>query len=108
MKKKNAGKMCLSQYELLCASEGINVKFARQIESDDPNSDLSDLIDELKINFVYIGANAFTAPASEDNLVFSFFSKVKSYFTGTTAEYLSQNCKCRVIVVPEPDQVIHS
>ena len=52
---------------------------ARQMESDDPNADLAEFVQEVGINFVYIGAQAFTVTANEDNLVFSFFSKVKRY-----------------------------
>eukprot|EP01123_Difflugia_compressa_P009350 TRINITY_DN3073_c0_g1_i1.p1 TRINITY_DN3073_c0_g1~~TRINITY_DN3073_c0_g1_i1.p1 ORF type:complete len:167 (+),score=32.27 TRINITY_DN3073_c0_g1_i1:19-519(+) len=96
--EKNAGKLALSQYERLCQAEGVAVT-SRQIEADDPNQELIEIIKDLEIDTVYIGDMSFSSVANEDNIVFSFFSNVKRYFTGTTAEYLKENAEnCRVVV----------
>lgn len=64
--EKNAGKMSLSQvgntvartdsvqYERLCASEGINVAIATQIESDSPMEDLAGWLEEMHIGLYRI------------------------------------------------------
>lgn len=98
--EKNAGKMSLSQvlhtstftdfqYERLCASEGITVAIATQLESDSPMDDLAGWLEDMhmgihkayiclpRTDVVYIGRNAFTATANEDNVIFSFFSNIK-------------------------------
>eukprot|EP01124_Arcella_intermedia_P027758 TRINITY_DN549_c0_g1_i2.p1 TRINITY_DN549_c0_g1~~TRINITY_DN549_c0_g1_i2.p1 ORF type:complete len:177 (+),score=33.17 TRINITY_DN549_c0_g1_i2:44-574(+) len=100
--EKNAGKLALSQYERLCQAENIPVT-VRQIEADDPNEELVDIITDLEIDTVYIGDMSFTNVANSDNIVFSFFSNVKRYFTGTTAEYLKEhvNSTTKIIVATE-------
>jgi len=96
--EKNAGKLALSQYERLCNAEGITCT-TRQIEADDPNQEIVDIIQDLEVETVYIGEMSFTNVANDDNIVFSFFSNIKRYFTGTTSEYLKANCEgCRVVV----------
>jgi len=96
--EKNAGKLALSQYERLCNAEGIPVT-VRQLEAAEPNQELVEIVKELKVQTVFIGDVAFTNVANEDNIVFSLFSNVKRYFTGTTAVYLKENCAdCKIIV----------
>jgi len=65
----------------------------RQVEADDPNQELVEIISDWKIQTVYIGEAAFTSVANDDNIVFSLFSNMKRYFTGTTATYLKENAQ---------------
>jgi hypothetical protein len=104
--EKNAGKLMLDQYARLCKIDGMKVEFARQFESDDPPSELLELIEEYKIDEVFIGEQAFTAPIGVNNLVFSTFSYLKQKIWGSMADYLLYYCKCRCVVVPDPS-VIH-
>jgi hypothetical protein len=75
--EKNAGKMMLDQYARLCKIDGMRVEFAKQFESDDPPAELLELIEEYKIDEVFIGEQAFTSPIGANNLVFSTFSYLK-------------------------------
>eukprot|EP01121_Diplochlamys_sp_Union-15-3_P019933 TRINITY_DN7624_c0_g1_i1.p1 TRINITY_DN7624_c0_g1~~TRINITY_DN7624_c0_g1_i1.p1 ORF type:complete len:132 (-),score=19.60 TRINITY_DN7624_c0_g1_i1:171-566(-) len=93
--EKNEGKVHLSQFHRYCEKLGVNVT-SYQKASNNPQSEFVQEIRTKKVEVFYLGETAFTQVASDENVVFQFFSWVKKQVVGTMAKYLKKKLSAHV------------
>lgn len=101
--EKNNGRLALDMHRAVLENSGLkNLLVIQKTADQSPQIDFCQEAEDRGVDVLYIGESSFVEVSNPDNYLYWAFSAMKRLVVGRMANYVANNAKCKVVVVPDP------